>query len=189
MPRTNGPLVLFNLSSASAAAWFRRTASSYDQHTIGSHLKETSLLLRPAKEDEREALGDLKLRATLAWGDHTREVLLALGGDELAAELVVASFVAESSGRIVGFATLVPKDTLEAEVEELFIEPSEWRKGIGTQLLKEAERRAIVAGARRLRVAANPRAQVFYEACGFHVIGKVPDSFGFAPLMQKQLNC
>jgi len=151
-------------------------------------LKETILLLRPANEDEREALGALKLRATLSWGDHTREVLLALRGDELAAELLAASFVAEIGGRIVGFATLVTKDDLEAEVEELFIEPSEWRKGIGTRLMKEAERRAIVAGTRRLRVAANPRAQGFYEACGFHVIGKVPDSFGFAPLMQKQLS-
>ena len=150
------------------------------------HVKE--MLLRPAKEDEREALGALKLRATLAWGDHTREVLLALGGaDELAAELLAASFVAEVGGRIVGFATLVTKDDLEAEVEELFIEPGVWRKGIGTRLLEEAARRAVAAGARRLSVAANPRAKAFYEACGFHQIGEVPDSFGWSPLMQKQL--
>jgi len=120
-------------------------------------MKETILLLRPAKEDEREALGALKLRATLAWGDHTREVLLALrGADELAAELLASSFVAEISGRIVGFANHVTKVDLETEMEEPLIEPGEWRMGIGTQLLKEAERRAIVAGARRLRVAANP---------------------------------
>jgi len=101
-------------------------------------VKETILLLRPANEDEREALGALKLRATLAWGDHPREVLLALrGADELAAELLAASFVAEIDGRIVGFATLVTKDDLEAEVEELFIEPSEWRKGIGTRLWRK----------------------------------------------------
>jgi GNAT superfamily N-acetyltransferase len=154
-----------------------------------SGLKKSNLLLRPANEDDREALGDLKLRATLAWGDHTREVLLALGGaDELAADLLAASFVAEVDGRIVGFATLVTKDDLEAEVEELFIEPNEWRKGIGTRLIEEAERRAAVAGASRLRVAANPRAEAFYQACGFRVIGKVRDSFGFAPLMQKQLS-
>lgn len=145
------------------------------------------MLLRPAKEEEREALGDLKLRATLAWGDHTRETLLAIGSTELAAGLE-ASFVAEIDGRIVGFATLVTKPDLEPEVEDLFIEPSEWRKGVGRRLLQEAERRAAVAGASRLRVAANPRAQAFYESCGFREIGKVRDSFGFAPLMQKQLS-
>jgi GNAT superfamily N-acetyltransferase len=152
-------------------------------------MKEAILLLRSAKEEEREALGALKLRATLAWGDHTRQVLLALGGaDELAADLLASSFVAEIGGRIVGFATLVTKDASDAEVEELFIEPSVWRKGIGTRLLEEAERRAVVAGARCLQVAANPRAQAFYEACGFQMIGEVPDSFGLAPLMQKQLS-
>ena len=152
-------------------------------------MKETNLLLRPAREADREALGDLKLRATLAWGDHTREVLLALGGaDELAARLLGASFVAEIGGRVVGFATVVTNDDMGAEVEELYIEPSEWRKGIGTQLMEEAERRAFVAGARCLQVAANPRARAFYEACGFQAIGEVPDSFGFSPLMQKQLH-
>jgi GNAT superfamily N-acetyltransferase len=152
-------------------------------------MKEAILLLRSAKEEERKALGALKLRATLAWGDHTRPVLLALGGaDELAADLLASSFVAEIGDRIVGFATLVTKDASDAEVEELFIEPSEWRKGIGTRLLEEAERRAGAAGAHALRVAANPRAQAFYEACGFLTIGEVPDSFGLAPLMQKQLS-
>jgi GNAT superfamily N-acetyltransferase len=151
-------------------------------------MKETNLLLRPAREEDREGLGDLKLRATLAWGDHTREVLLALGGaDELAAHLLGASFVAEIGDRVVGFATIVTTDGAGAEVEELFIEPSQWRRGIGTQLMDEAERRALVAGARRLQVAANPRAQAFYEACGFQAVGEVPDSFGFSPLMQKQL--
>src|SRR5215469_8676096 len=89
-------------------------------------------------------------------GETIREVLPAVHGtDELAAELL-AAFVAAIGGRIVGFANHVTKVDLEAEMEELFIEPGEWRMGIGTQLLKEAERRAIVAGARRLRVAANP---------------------------------
>jgi GNAT superfamily N-acetyltransferase len=146
------------------------------------------LLLRPAKDEDREALGDLKLRATLAWGDHTREVLVGLGGDELAADLLPASFVAEIDGRIVGFATLVAKPDLEPEVEELFVEPAEWGKGVGRRLLEEAARRAASSGASMVRVAANPRAQAFYEACGFEVIGQVPDAFGFAPLMQKQLS-
>jgi GNAT superfamily N-acetyltransferase len=149
-------------------------------------VKEASLLLRPAREDELAVLGDLKLRATLAWGDHARETLLAIGGDELDAGSE-ASFVAEIDGRIVGFATLVTNADLEPEVEDLFVEPSEWGKGIGRRLLQEAERRAASSAASRLRVAANPRAQAFYEACGFQVIGKVPDRFGFAPLMQKKL--
>ncbi|HEY1879587.1 MAG TPA: hypothetical protein VGG68_06625, partial [Caulobacteraceae bacterium] len=59
--------------------------------------------LRLAREDEREALGALKLRASLARGDHEQEVLMALPGvDELAIELLPDSFVVEIGGRVVG---------------------------------------------------------------------------------------
>jgi ribosomal protein S18 acetylase RimI-like enzyme len=147
------------------------------------------LRLRPAREDEREALGALKLRASLAWGDHSQEVLLALpGADELAVELLPDSYVVEIGRRVVGFATLVAKGDLEAEVEELFVEPGDWRRGVGTRLVQEAVRRAVVAGARRLIVSANPRAEGFYEACGFQVVGEAETLLGSSPLMQMQLN-
>ena len=143
--------------------------------------------IRQAKEDERDVLGALKLRSSLGWGDMIEELLALPGTATLEAELA-ASFVAEIGGRIIGFATVLPMDSHEAEVEDLFVEPNEWRRGVGRRLLEEAEQRALGIGARRLRVAANARAQRFYEACGFHVIGEVRDAFGRSPLMQKQLS-
>ena len=75
-------------------------------------------------------------------------------------------------------------DAHEAEVEDMFVEPDAWRQGVGRRLMEEAERRALGLGARRLKVAANPRAQRFYEGCGFEVIGQVRDAFGWSPLMR-----
>lgn len=143
--------------------------------------------VRQARDDERDVLGALKLRSSLGWGDMIEEILALPGTATLEAEMA-ASFVAEVCGRIVGFATVLSKDAHEAEVEDLFVDPDEWRKGVGRRLMEEAEQRALGLGARRLQVAANPRAQAFYEACGFRVIGRVRDALGWSPLMQKQLS-
>jgi GNAT superfamily N-acetyltransferase len=143
--------------------------------------------IRQARDEERVALGALKLRSSLGWGHNVEELLALPGTATLEAEMT-ASFVAEIDGRVVGFATVLSKDAQGAELEDLFVEPDEWRKGIGRRLLEEAVRRAVGAGARRLRVAANARAQHFYEACGFQVIGEVSDHFGMSPLMRKQLS-
>jgi GNAT superfamily N-acetyltransferase len=145
------------------------------------------IAIRQAREDERVVLGALKLRASLGWGDMIEEILALPGAATLEAEMS-ASFVAEIGGRTVGFATVLSKDAQGAEMEDLFVEPDEWRKGVGRRLMAEAERRALGVGARRLQVAANPRAQRFYEACGFQVIGQVREAFGWSPLMEKQLS-
>jgi ribosomal protein S18 acetylase RimI-like enzyme len=89
-----------------------------------------------------------------------------------------AIFVAEDGGQPVGFVTVlarVPFEGLDspageyAYVMDLHVRPPYRRRGIGTALMREAERYAMAQGARDLRIlvlSANPAVRL-YRALGF----------------------
>lgn len=145
------------------------------------------LSLRPAAEADRAELGALKLRATLAWGDHVEALKAIPEVGQVAAELIPATFVAERAGLVAGFAAVVIGEGGQAELEDLFVEPAAWRTGVGRMLVEEAVRRACAQGVRSLQVVAGARAAGFYEACGFEPVGIVATLFEPATLMQRRL--
>jgi len=132
--------------------------------------------IRLAQPDDRLKLIELQRRASLA--NETGEILQKLLEQpelfEIDDELIAGNqvFVAHRRGHIVGFATIVADEANDAELEGLFVEPAEWRKGVGRALVQEIEREAINWGATRLRVMANEKAVPFYEAVGFSSIGQ-----------------
>ena len=126
--------------------------------------------LRPAARDDLAALGELKLRASLAWDDHVEELQAMPEARVVPAEHLPFVFVVEDPDRIVGFGTVIPGSAGRADLEDLFVEPELWGLGIGRLLAQEAERRAGALGACALDVTAG-RARAFYEACGFEVVG------------------
>lgn len=82
--------------------------------------------------------------------------------------------IAEIAGRLVGFATVVGRGAEDAaELDALFVEPADWRKGIGTALLRGVERKVREQGVRQLFVLANPLALPFYTVNGFVEAGRV----------------
>jgi N-acetylglutamate synthase-like GNAT family acetyltransferase len=95
------------------------------------------------------------------------------------------AIVAEMLGEIVGFAVVLPRDDGHAELDALFVEPKVWRRGIGRRLIEEARAFACADGATSLFVVANPRAQDFYAACGFALIGEAPTRFGAGLVMRR----
>ncbi|CAI2932777.1 GNAT family N-acetyltransferase [Aminobacter niigataensis] len=144
--------------------------------------------IRPARAEERDTLGALKLRSSLAWGDHVEELQAMPEAREVPAAHVPHVVVAEIAGEIIGFVTVLPDDVATlAELEDLFIAPEAWRKGIGSMLLAEAERRAAALGARSLRVVAGARARPFYEASGFRFAGTVATYLAPAVQLRKDL--
>ena len=143
--------------------------------------------IRPAADDIA-ALGALKFKASLAWGDHVAEITALPEARRFRADHLDFAFVAEDADRIVGFAALLPAKGRRAELEDLFVDPALWRRGIGRLLIAEAERRARSRGARSIHVIANGRAQGFYSRCGFELIGEVATCFGPAPEMEKRLD-
>ena len=136
----------------------------------------SGLDIRLAQPDDRFKLIELQRRASLMWDD-VRDQLLErpeLIDEALPEEMIAANrvFVAHRGEHIVGFATIVTHEGDDAELEGLFVEPSEWRKGIGTALVRAIEREAQAWGANRLHVIANRNARDFYEVAGFEVVGE-----------------
>lgn len=146
-----------------------------------------TIRIRPARPQDRDALGALKLRASLAWGDNVEALQDLPEARQVPAEHLPAAIVAERDGAIAGFATVLPRGDGEAELEDLFVDPAAWGQGIGRQLLAEAGTRAVALGARSLHVVAGGRARPFYERCGFRVTGPVTTDFEPASAMRKDL--
>jgi GNAT superfamily N-acetyltransferase len=145
------------------------------------------LEVRVATIVEHDELVALQTRASLANADD-REVLLAnpdaidLPLEQLERGQV---FVAVVAGSIRGFATILPREDGAAELDGLFVEPGDWRKGIGRALVERMAEEARKMGASALHVIGNPHAEGFYGATGFEVIGSHATRFGVGLLMRK----
>ena len=73
-------------------------------------------------------------------------------------------FVAEENGRLVGFGQLCGAMGV---VERIYVLPCVSGGGVGQALMREAERRAIAAGCRKLYLNSSLNAVAFYQRCGF----------------------
>jgi GNAT superfamily N-acetyltransferase len=142
----------------------------------------SKLEIRLAHPDDRLNLIELQRRASLAseTGDVLRQLLDDPGIIDLDEEMLANNevIVAQIGDRIVGFATIIAHEGDDAELEGLFVEPSEWRKGIATQLVHAIEREAAAWGANRLHVTANQNVLGFYQATGFTKIGERKTQLG-----------
>ena len=147
----------------------------------------THLDIRLARADDRQDLIDLLWRASLAWEVVRQDLLDHPEVIDVDAEMIARNqvFVAEQGERIVGFATIIPRESADgetegndAELEGIFVEPANWRKGIGMALMHQIEREAQAWGATRLHVVASPNVEGFYLAAGFTKTGEQKMTFG-----------
>ena len=86
-----------------------------------------------------------------------------------------ALVVARCGGMVTGLVALdfmyyLPLDTTTCRITALVVSPGAQGRGLGRQLLREAERRARAAGAARIELTSGSQrtdAHAFYKACGF----------------------
>ena len=108
--------------------------------------------------------------------------------EALLAEADVAIVVAECPGHLVGFAqlkagtthALVPS-TAASELQRLYVQEPFTGRGVGRDLLRQAEKTAAARGADMLWLTAwegNLRALRFYPRCGYDDLGATVYSFG-----------
>jgi GNAT superfamily N-acetyltransferase len=145
---------------------------------------------RLAVPAERSALEDLQRRASLIWEEDRDALLANPDAIELPLEQITdgRTIVAENVGELLGFAVVLRRDDGDAELDGLFVDPAQWRHGVGRALLEHAERIATREGATTLWVTANTRALGFYGACGFVTVGEAATRFRPAPRMRKTID-
>jgi len=112
-------------------------------------------------------LRKIAVEAKAHWGyDRALVEEWALGGDfdpeSLRKRLL---YVAESDGRPVGWAALIPRGEV-GWLEDLWVEPAWIGRGVGRALFEHVAAEARQRGARRLEWEAEPNAQGFYEHLG-----------------------
>jgi GNAT superfamily N-acetyltransferase len=142
----------------------RRTAR------LDSHLQ-----IRRARREDANLLTALAIRSKAYWGYDAAFMqacvpALTISPDRIAAEQF---FVLEMDGRVVGFAGLrvqIP----EAELTNLFVEPTAIGWGYGKRLWQHVIDAARSIGAARMRIESDPFAEAFYRAMGAQRIGETP---------------
>lgn len=145
--------------------------------------------IREARVDEREALEALQRRASLNIEGDRESLLANPDAVQLPENLILAGrvHVAEENGVTLGFAATLPRADRDIELDGLFVEPANWRGGVGRALIEHCAEKARQAGARNLQVLGNPNAEGFYLACGFETLGTEPTRFGSGLRMAKSL--
>ena len=134
-------------------------------------------------------LETLQRRASLALDDYREALLQNPGAIELPAEQIDAGpvHVFERGRVVIGFTVVLLRADGQADLDGLFVDPDNWRSGVGRCLVQVARAVAAARGASLLHVVASPRAQGFYEACGFHARGVEQTRFGPAITMSLPL--
>ena len=137
--------------------------------------------IRLARPEERDALEELQRRASLANTEDRPNLEANPDAIDLPLDLILAGdvLVAEVELVISGFAAVVG-----GELDGLFVEPDQWRRGIGKALIEAATHLGRKRGF-SLTVIANPAAFGFYERCGFSIEGETQTRFGPAYRMSR----
>lgn len=147
--------------------------------------QQDEVVIRPALVSDAAAIADVHVRSwqrayagivpdeylagldsaqrTPVWAENLRH-----GPDDH-----VLTWVAESAGRIVGFATLGPGRDEDAgrgdrEIYSIYLEPEQWGRGVARELMRTVV--AEAGGSTRIMLwvlAENERAQHFYRRNGF----------------------
>jgi GNAT superfamily N-acetyltransferase len=90
----------------------------------------------------------------------------------------------DADATVLGFASFKLLDHV-LEVEDLFVDPTKWRRGIGTALMLDMVAIAARRGFTRLEVTGNPHALSFYKNTGFTVSHEVATDLYPAPRLYR----
>ena len=148
-------------------------------------------LIRNARPDDALPLEALQRRASDIWEEYRAQLAAhpdAITPPHQAIAEGRVRVAVDSTGRRLGFSTVLRVHEGRCELDDLFVEPEWMRRGVGRLLVHDLATRAQTAGATRVDVIANPNALEFYTQLGFHVTEETSTRFGAAPRMTLALS-
>lgn len=159
------------------------------RHGVASHTDVVKFTIRNATLADMLELQGVFRRASLS-NDSDRESLLAHPKWLLLSETGVQEgrvrLAIDLSSSVIGFASYLISSGI-AELEDLFVDPSWMRRGVGEALVLDIAEQVHRLGFDVLEVTANPHAMAFYEHMGFVVDRIVDTEFYPAPRMLRQI--
>ena len=147
--------------------------------------------IRDAAPTEALELEALQRRSSDIWEQYREQLAAHPDVFELPQASIDNGWVrvaVDASGTPIGFSVVIPSDGPSHELDGLFVEPAQMRRGVGRALVEDAAGRARARGAVVMDVTAGP-AQPFYERARFTVIGPARTRFGAAVRMRRSLSC
>jgi GNAT superfamily N-acetyltransferase len=145
--------------------------------------------IRDAAPGEAGLLEALQRRSSDIWEEYREQLAAHPDAIELPQAFIDDGWVrvaVDASDAPIGFSVVIPADGPSHELDGLFVEPAQMRRGIGRALVEDAAGRARSRGALVMDVTAGP-AQPFYERAGFVVTGPAQTRFGTAVRMRRTL--
>lgn len=147
--------------------------------------------VRPARAEELTQLTQLALRSKASWGYSAAFMQACRAELTVRAEHLPHVFVDEADGStLLGFYALSRSDAQRAELEFLFVEPAQLRRGVGRRLVRHALELARSWGCDRIVIQGDPHALAFYRALGAVQSGeRASDSIPGRRLPVLELRC
>lgn len=103
-----------------------------------------------------------ELRSTVGWDNNT-------GPFSVISKHLYTYFTARKDGKLVGFIDVLSDGIADAYLQDLAINPEFQRKGIGTELVKNAIRFLQKNNIKCIQVTFNPEYEDFFKRFGFHI--------------------
>lgn len=144
--------------------------------SAGSALVE-GVNFRRARESDARELTQLAVASKRYWGYPEDLIALWLPDLEFTPESIRTHsvIIAEQNGSIVGVVAISHSDT-RAELEGLWVDPTQVRRGLGRALFREGIVQARAHGATSLLIDSDPNAEAFYLRLGARRTGSVPST-------------
>ena len=134
-------------------------------------------MLKPIESNDLNEINDLFVSSKKHWG-YKKDVLKTFFDKYLLkpTDLEMPSYAVWEKNKPIGFMTTLIQDD-ELWLDNLFIHPNYFRKGLGTYLFNVAVAVAKENGYSSFKLISDPNANIFYEKKGCKFVGSVPSSY------------
>lgn len=133
-----------------------------------------SVVIRPARAGEADALTALCVRSKAHWGYNDDFMARAMSELTVQPDWIANGqvLVADDTGLPVGVAAIADEGDGVWEIAVFFVDPGQMGNGIGAAMFRPLIELAKQKGAKRVTILSDPNAEAFYARMGAVRVGE-----------------